>query len=100
MTTMNAVVTKVSLGYEDHGIPTCFLFLQHEKGSQGFGGYDLRYYGIDFILQILKAVGVDTWEGLQGKSVRVKESDGRLSAIGHFIEDRWFEPQAEVSDDN
>ena len=37
----NAKIKSTKLGYEDHGILTCFLILEQESSSQGFGGYRL-----------------------------------------------------------
>ena len=35
----NAVIQSTMLGYEDHGILTCFLHLDYSGAGQGFGGY-------------------------------------------------------------
>lgn len=49
-------------------------------------------YGMEFIRRILLTVGVDRWEDLPGKHVRVRARQDRVLAIGHITEDRWFTP--------
>jgi hypothetical protein len=101
--TGNAQIESTMLGYEDHGILTCFLMLKQKGSSQGFGGYRLdapEGYGIytDFwIKRILEVVGVGKWEDLEGKYVQVRgEEFGTIAAIGHITDDIWFEPRKEI----
>jgi hypothetical protein len=89
----NAKITSTMLGFEDHGILTCMLHLDYGSLHQGFGGYSLKYYGIEFIEKVLRAVGVETWEELRGKHVRVESDNLKVYRIGHIIEDRWYEPE-------
>jgi len=99
MTIVNAIVSTTTLGREDRGIPTCFLYLYLGDGdSQGFGGYDLRYkdYAQSFIFELPEVLGVRSWEKLPGTLCRVEYDDGpgasrRIVRIGHVLEDRWFE---------
>jgi hypothetical protein len=90
----NAKIQSTFLGIEDHGIFTAMITLDYGESSQGFGNHDLTYrdYGIKYLRKILEVVGVDCWEELKGKHVRVK-SDGHIYSIGHIIEDKWFEPE-------
>jgi hypothetical protein len=90
----NAKITSTMLGFEDHGILTCMLHLDYGGMNQGFGGYSLKYYGIEFIEKVLRAVGVETWEELRGKHVRVEADNLKVYRIGHIIENRWYEPEA------
>ena len=87
----NARIATTRLGKEDHGIPTCEVRLEFDGASQSFGGYDLRGRP-DFPLQILEALQVETWEELPGKYCRIRQTHDRIHAIGHIIEDRWFNP--------
>lgn len=106
----NAKIEETMLGYEDHGIMTCFLTLDYDGSVQGFGGYGLdepkkdskgkhigRFgsaYGMQFIKEILEVVGVEKWEDLVGKYVRVvKPSYHEISKIGHITQDKWFDPK-------
>jgi len=101
----NAIIEKTTLGKEDHGIMTAFLTLNYGGSGQGFGGYSFdRYdkkqkrrigssYGCEFIMRVLKVVGVNNWEDLEGKHIRVKADSGKVYAIGNIIEDEWFSPE-------
>ncbi len=77
------------LGIEDHGIPTFFLYLDYGGASQGFGGFTLS--SVDQIIELLKIVGVEKWEDLKGKHVRVKSQHGNILALGHFLKDHWYQ---------
>ena len=109
MPIMNAKIAGTTLGYEGHGMLTAFIYLDYGGSQQGFGGYRLDAYDKEekkevptkycgaWIAGILKAVGVDKWEDLEGKYVRVEREDGgwnsRISAIGNIVEDKWFRPR-------
>jgi hypothetical protein len=96
METRNAIIKKTFLGIEDHGIFTATLTLNYGGTEQGFGMHDLTYeaYGIKYLRSILKAVGVESWEDLVGTPIRAKCEFTKVHAIGHLIEDKWFEPEA------
>lgn len=101
----NARITGTMLGIEDHGILTCWLYLDYGGSGQGFGGialdeYDSTLgrrvgwkYGMEFIVQILKIVDVSKWEDLSGKHIRVQYSANRIHAIGNILENKWFWPE-------
>jgi hypothetical protein len=108
----NAIIESTSLGFEDHGIFTCFLYLKLEVGSQGFGGYGLDEWvgersadgkrvdktgvGLEFIRAIMETVGVEKWEDLKGKHIRIIKApqwNSQIEGIGNFLEDKWFEPK-------
>lgn len=111
----NAIIERTMLGYEDHGILTCFLHLKQDGRGQGFGGYGLDgipkkdkkgnrfgdrqpsvFCGF-WIKRILETVGANKWEDLEGKHVRVEgEEFGKIIGIGHIIEDKWFYPEKEI----
>jgi len=103
MKIINAQIESTMLGYEDHGILTISLTLDFGEGSvQGFGGYSLGSRNNSdgkalhrHLTEILKVVGVDTWEELQGQYIRVKKEgiDSRITAIGNLLEDKWFDPK-------
>lgn len=115
----NAIIERTMLGYEDHGILTCFLCLKQSSSGQGFGGYTLddrpkkdkegnRYGGREpavfagfWIKRILEVVGVSKWEDLVGKHIRVVgEEFGTIKGIGNIIEDKWFYPEREMKEAN
>lgn len=99
----NARIESTMLGYEEHGMLTCFLHLTQEGSGQGFGGYRLdspKGYSVFtdmWIKKILETVGVNKWEDLSGKYVRViGEEFGSIEAIGHITDDKWFHPEREI----
>lgn len=99
----NAKITGTMLGYEDHGILTCLLNLRQEGTAQGFGGYRLdapkgwSIYTDFWVKRILEVVGVECWEDLKGKYVRVDGDEwGAIKGIGHITDDKWFYPEREI----
>lgn len=98
--TENARIENTMLGIEDHGIMTCWVYLDYGGAARGFGGYSLdqsagkegHAKSILFIRKILETVGVGKWEELRGKYVRVRTSYNKVHAIGHIIEDKWLAP--------
>jgi len=101
--TGNAKIASTMLGFEDHGILTCFLHLSQGGSGQGFGGYRLdapKGYSIytDFwVKRVLETVGVSEWEDLVGKYVRVVGEDfGKIEGIGHITDNKWFYPEKEI----
>jgi len=102
---VNAKITTVMLGYEDHGIFTCVVGLQYDGAGQTFGGYCLdrwdekekrrigTAYGLDWILQLLKTLEVRNIKELEGIPVRVEASMSKVHRIGHFLKDQWFDPE-------
>jgi hypothetical protein len=104
----NAKIVNTFLGREDHGIFTASLSLAGNGWGQGFGNYSLdgpgpdntrvgHGFGIDFIAGVLTVLGVERWEKLPGTHCRVRREGGLIVAIGHIVEERWFEPRALAS---
>ncbi|MCP6727318.1 MAG: hypothetical protein KJI69_04915 [Patescibacteria group bacterium] len=91
----NAKIDNTMLGYEGHGILSFMIYLDYGGGAcQGFGGYALGKEYTTFVIEgILKTVGVEKWEDLPGKHIRVKLEDGRVVEIGNVLEDKWFNPK-------
>src|SRR5579864_3850748 len=93
----NAKIVSTTLGYEDHGIMTAFLHTLSGSSGQGFGGYALNgKWGMEFIKQTLKTLGVESWEELPGTHCRLDASNDKIHRIGHIIDDRWFEPSVDL----
>lgn len=93
MTNYNARIKDVTLGLEDHGIPTAYVTVEYDGGSvQGFGGYDLRPGSamLNFVMGVQEAVGASDWSKLKGMYCRIGRPEHRIEAIGHIVEDRWF----------
>lgn len=88
-----AKITNVSFGYEDHGILTCMLHLDYGGSAQGAGGYALdeldkatkerrgTAYGLDFIIRTMRAVGVEEWGQLTGKTIYALSSWSKVYGI-------------------
>lgn len=96
----NATIESVSLGIEDHGILTAFVYLDYgDAGVQGFGGYALggTTACAVFIRRCLEIGGVDEWKCLPGKTVRVRSDYAKVEAIGHITKDDWFNPASEFA---
>ena len=90
---LNGTIMSTFLGVEDHGIPTFNLNIEFGNSVQGFGHYDLRHPAHQtMIFDVLKALGVESWEKLKGTNVRVKRRGGLLRAIGHIVKDQWVTP--------
>ena len=95
-------ITNTELGYEDHGIFTCFLHIEGDGWGCGFGGYSLdspdktlqrrkgTAEGMEAIIQIIRTLDVNSWEKVKGQYVRVVLKDRRIKKIGHIIKDNWF----------
>ena len=93
MEILNVRIESTSLGFEDHGILTFYLFLEWEGAGQGFGGYALGKAYTTFVIEgILKTIEVENWEDLSGKYIRIKRKDGKIIEIGNIIKDKWFNP--------
>ena len=107
-----AKITSTMLGNEDHGIMTCYLYLDLEdSGGIGYGGYGMdkpvKYpdgqfirregaaFGMECIRLILETLGVGRWEDLPGTFCRLRPpvTLGETSSkceIGNALKDKWF----------
>jgi hypothetical protein len=100
----NAKIVSTMLGREDHGIMTFMITVCFDSYGQGIGGYGLDYYdrgagqrvysakGLEAISRIFDVVGVDKWEDLKGKYIRIKDNglNSSIDEIGNLMEDKWF----------
>lgn len=89
-----AKIEGTFLGREDHGILTAWLYLDYgDSGHQGAGGYSFDSYdeklkrrvghrfGMNFISNVLKVAGVDSWEKLTGRHVYAIIEDGLVVGL-------------------
>ena len=88
----NAKITGTSLGNDDHG-PSFWIYIDYGGAGQGFGGYALGGEFTNYVIMgILNTLKVNKWEDLEGTPVRVKCSHEKIQAIGHYLEEKWFDP--------
>jgi hypothetical protein len=91
---------------------SAWLHLDYGGSGQSFGGYVLymppwgdegrddyhrylgNYTGV-FIHRCIQIGGVETWEKLPGKTIRVRHEHPKVHAIGHIVKDDWFNPSEE-----
>lgn len=85
----HAMITDTFLGREDHGIFTFYIGLQADSYYISFGGYELDEYdgrsrkrvftnkGLKAISDVLEVVGVDNWEKLKGRQIKVVDRGWR-----------------------
>lgn len=100
----NAKISSTMLGREDHGIMTFMIYIDAFGFTCGIGGYCLdefnpttrtrvfRAESMEVISKILEVVGVDKWEDLPGKYIRIEDNGigSIVTKIGNIIEDKWF----------
>lgn len=90
----NAKIDGTELGITDRGESFWIQLDYGDSSHQGFGGYRLGGKFTNYvILGILNAVGADSWEKLKGTPVRAKVEDGMVRAIGHYLDEKWFDPR-------
>lgn len=95
----NAKITGTMLGIEDHGMFTSYIYLEWDHGGVGFGGYVLgtskqqTALAIPYLQRLMEVVGVEKWEDLKGKYVRVETGGpGTIATrIGNLIKDDWLD---------
>lgn len=113
MNIKNAVIESAVITNDEHGCLGAWLFLDYGGSGQGFGGYALylpksfKHHTLlshagHFIWRCMEIAGVEKWDQLKGKTIRVKtDSDsnwgGSIVAIGHIVKDDWFEPQTDFA---
>ena len=98
----NVKITDTFLGREYHGLLTCYLTVEGNGFGVSIGGYCLDQYDehnnkrvarFELIDRILEVAGVNSWEELQGKHIRVKSNGfgGRVTKIGNLIKEDWLD---------
>ena len=102
----NVKITNVSLTMADHGCLTFYLTLEGDGWGINYGGYciGLGFLGSDSftaengsglvaIMRIMDTVGVERWEDLKGKYIRIVDEGwgSSVKKIGNIIEDKWFD---------
>lgn len=109
----NAVIESVSIDTGGRELLTAWLHLDYGDGShQGFGGLTLYLpkdykhfthkgdFAGHFIFRTMQVAGVESWDKVKGRSIRVKYEGGtgfasKITAIGHIVKDDWFNPSSD-----
>lgn len=105
----NAIIESVVLEKGDRGVLQCWLHLNYGGSGQGFGDYSLyipesythhklKSFAGHFIFRCMEIADVEDWSKMKGKSIRVKSTHCSIKAIGHIINDDWFEPSLDFKD--
>ena len=101
----NAKITNVSITMADHGCLTFWITVEGAGWGCGIGGYSIGHGylgaekfdgygpGLEAMMRIMDTVGVDKWEDLKGKYVRIKTEGwgGTVTCIGNILKDKWFD---------
>lgn len=101
----NARICSTMLGREDHGIMTFMICIAADGFTCGVGGYCLdefdpatrtrvfRAESMEAISKVLEVVGVDKWEDLPGKYIRIEYNGlgSTATKIGNIIEEKWLD---------
>ena len=102
---INMKITNTYLTMRNHGVLTFNLTLEGSGYGVVYGGWVIGHgylgakeflgsaKGTEALMRIMDTVGVERWEDLPGKYVRVV-SDGwgsTITKIGNIIDDKWFD---------
>lgn len=105
MEIINAKITSTSITMADHGCLSFWVTVEGSGFGVSIGGYSIGHGylgasefdgygpGLEAMMRIMDTVGVDVWEDLKGKYIRI-ESNGwgkPVKKIGHLIDDKWFD---------
>lgn len=110
----NALITNVDLSMADHGCLTLVMTLEGGGWGVVYGGYclgkgylgadddffDGSAAGMEYLIRIMDTVGVEKFQDLKGKYVRVaaKGLGNSVKIIGNIINDKWFDAETFFAD--
>jgi len=99
--TINGRIKSSFLGFEQ-GMFTVHLYIETAHGTWGWGHYEIdnwdsktqsrhgSEFGVDVLVRLLKVAGVNNWNDLVGKYVRILVKDNLIYSIGNIIQDEWI----------
>ena len=110
----NALITNVDLSMADHGCLTLAMTLEGSGWGVVYGGqclgkgylgadddfFDGSAAGMEYLIRIMDTVGVEKFQDLKGKYVRVanKGWGSSVKIIGNIIKDKWFDAETFFAD--
>ena len=110
----NALITNVDLSMADHGCLTLAMTLEGDGWGVVYGGYclgkgylgadddffDGSAAGMEYLIRIMDTVGVEKFQDLKGKYVRVafKRWGAPVKIIGNIIKNKWFDAETFFTD--
>lgn len=107
----NAVIESAGLSTADRGLLSSWIMLDYGGAGQGFGGFALYLpkswrhhkhncgFAGHWIFRCMEIAGVEDWDKMKGKTIRVKVVDGTIKSIGHIIKDDWFTPSEDFNNE-
>ena len=109
----NAIIDSATLRFEyDNRFLCLSLYLETQSRMRKFGGINLgnRFqkefnrnagdYAFWWIKRVFDIVGVESFDELKGKPLRIEIDDNNsISAIGHIINDDWFCPKKDFGEE-
>ena len=112
----NALIKNVDLSMADHGCLTLAMTLEGSGWGVVYGGYclgkgylgadddffDGSAAGMEYLMRIMDTVGVEKFQDLRGKYIRVatKGLGSSVKIIGNIIHDKWFDAETFFEDKN
>lgn len=89
----NATISSVYLGGWEDAVPTNKLCVSLMFSGDGWGQGSGYYSGNieEFVRLVLVTVDVSEWSKLKGAYCRIGREGGRITAVGHWSKDNWFE---------
>ena len=107
----NAVIRSAKLTIAEHGYLSVWIDLDYGGLCQSFGGHtlylpspfnhhEINSFAGHFIYRCLQIAGVSEFKDLRGKTIRVRATDKDVYAIGHIVNNDWFDPNAERHSNN
>ena len=108
----NALITNADLSMADHGCFTLSITIDGSGWGVVYGGYCLgkgylgakefegNAAGIESIMRIMDVIGVERFQDLKGKYVRVatKGWGSPVKIIGNILKDQWFDIESFFDD--
>lgn len=109
----NALITNVDLSMADHGCLELAMTLEGGNWGVVYGGYclgkgylgadddffDGSAAGMEYLMRIMDTVGVEKFQDLKGKYVRVAIKRGdSVKIIRNIVKDKWFDAETFFTD--